>query len=70
MGNWGFPSSSTGKETACSEGDPGSIPGWGGSSGEGNTLQYTYLENSMDKGARHAAVHGGAKSWTRLSDFQ
>ena len=40
-------------------------------SGEGNgtPLQYSCLENSMDGGAWSAAVHGIAKSWTRLSDF-
>ena len=40
-------------------------------SGEGNgtPLQYSCLENPMDRGAWWAAVHGVAKSWTRLSDF-
>ena len=40
-------------------------------SGEGNgtPLQYSRLENPMDRGAWWAAVHGVAKSWTRLSDF-
>ena len=40
-------------------------------SGEGNgtPLQYSYLESPMDGGAWWAAVHGVAKSWTRLSDF-
>ena len=44
---------SDGKESACSAGDPGSIPGWGRSPGEGNgsPLQYSCLENSMDTGA-------------------
>ena len=39
--------------------------------GEGNRnpLQYSYLENSMDRGAWWAAVHGIVKSWTRLNDF-
>ena len=52
-------------------GDPGSIPGSGRSSGEGNgnPLQYSCLENSMDGGACWATVHGVAKSWTRLRDF-
>ena len=55
-----------GKETACNAGDPGSIPGSGRSPGEGNSypLQYSGLENSMD-----CIVHGVAKSWTQLSDF-
>ena len=37
--------------------------------GNGNPLQYSCLENSMDGGAWWAAVHGVAKSWTRLRDF-
>ena len=37
--------------------------------GNGNLLQYSCLENSMDRGAREATVHGVAKSWTRLSDW-
>ena len=50
--------------------DVGSIPGSGRSSGErnGNPLQYSYLENPMDRGARWAIVHGVAKSQTQLSD--
>ena len=46
-------SSKYGKESACNEGDPGSIPGLGRSPGEGNgyPLQYSVLENSMDRGA-------------------
>ena len=52
-------------------GEPASIPGSGRSPGEGNgnTLQYSCLENPMDGGAWLATVHGVAKSWTRLSDF-
>ena len=58
------------KESACSAGDPGSIPGLGRSPGEGNgnPLQYPWLENLMDRGAWWAAVHGVAKSWARLSN--
>ena len=43
----------------------GSIPGWGRSPGEGNgnPLQYSFLENPMDRGARWAIVHRIAKSW-------
>ena len=37
--------------------------------GNGNPLQYRCLENLMGRGAWEAAVHGVAKSWTRLSDF-
>ena len=49
----------------------GSIPGLGRSPGEGNDnpLQYSCLENSMDRGAWRVVVLGVAKSWTRLSDF-
>ena len=67
----GFPHSSAGKESACNVGDLGSIPGLGRSPGEGSgyPLQYSDLENSMDKGDWQATVHGVAKSWTRLSDF-
>ena len=52
--------SSVGKESACSAGDPGSIPGSGRSPGEGNDnpLQYSCLENPMDGGAWQATVHG------------
>ena len=66
----GFPGSSAGKESACNAGDLGSIPGLGRSPGEGNgnPLQYSCLENAMDRGAWQAAVHGVAKSQTRLSD--
>ena len=62
----GFPGGSAGKESACSEGDPGSIPGWRRSLGEGNSnpLQYSCLGNLMDRGAWWASVHGVAKSQT------
>ena len=51
------------KKYACNAGDTGgvgSMPGWGGSSGErnGNPLQYSYLGNPMDRGAWRATVHG------------
>ena len=51
--------------------DSGSIPGSGRSpgGGNGNPLQYSCLENPMDGGASWAAVHGVARSWTRLSDL-
>ena len=54
------------KESACNVGDLGSIPGSGRSPGEGNgnPLQYSCLENSMDGGAWWATVHGVAKSQT------
>ena len=58
-----------GKESACNAGDLGSIPGSGRCPGEGNgsPLQYSGLENPMDRGAWQTIVHGVAKSWTRLS---
>ena len=57
------------KKSACGSGDPGSITGSGRSPGEGNSypLQYSCLENPMERGAWRAAVHGVAKSWTQLS---
>ena len=56
----GFPGSSDGKESACKVGDPSLIPGSRRSRGEGNgyPLQYSCLENPMDKGAWLVAVHG------------
>ena len=56
----GFPCSSVGKESTCNAGDPGSIPRSGRSPGEGNgnPLQYSCLENPMDRGAWWATVHG------------
>ena len=66
----GFPHISVGKESAGNAGDPGSIPGSERSPGEGNgyPLQYSYLENPMDKGAWWATVHGVA-SQTRLIHY-
>ena len=66
-----FPGGSDGKESDCDVGDPGLIPGSGRSPGEknGTPLQYSCLENSMDRGAWWATVHGVAKSQTQLSDF-
>ena len=56
----GYPDSSVGKESACNAGDPRLIPGSGRSAGKGNgyPLQYSCLENSMDRGAWWATVHG------------
>jgi len=61
-----FPVSSDGKEFACSVGDPGLIPDSEKSPGErnGNPLQYSWLENSMDRRAWWATVPGVVKSWT------
>ena len=58
------------KESECSAGDLGLIPGLRRSPGEGNgnPLQYSCLENSMDRGAWQAIVHGVTKSQTQLSD--
>ena len=58
------------KEPACDIGDPGLVPGLGRSSGEGksNPLQYSCLEDPMDRGAWRTIVHGVSKSRTRLSD--
>ena len=66
LGLNGLPGGSVSKESACNAGDPGSILGLGRSPGEGNgySLQYTGLENSMDRGAWWAVVHGIAKTWT------
>ena len=59
-----------GKESACDAGNVGLIPGSGSSPGEGNgnPLQYSCLDNSMDRGAWRAIVHGVAKSRTQLSN--
>ena len=59
----GFPRSSVGKESACSVRDPSSILGSGRSPGEGNgnPLQYSCLENPMDRRAWQATVHGVAR---------
>ena len=67
----GLPGGSDHKESACNAGDLGSIPGSGISPGEGNSypFQYSCLENSTDRRAWQAPVHGVAKSRTRLSDF-
>ena len=65
-----LPCSSKGKESACNVGDQGSIPGLGSSSGEGNgnPLQYSCLENFIDREVWWATVCGVAKSRTQLSD--
>ena len=65
-----FPGGSVGKESSCNAGDPGSIPGSGRFSGEGNAnpLQYSCLGNPMDRGAWWATVHEVAKSQTQLND--
>ena len=64
-----FPHSSVGKESACISRDLGSIPGLGRYPGEwnGNLLQYSCLENPMDRGAWRAIVHGVTKNQPGLS---
>ena len=69
----GFPGGSDGKESACNAGDTGdldSISGLGRSPGKrnGNALQYSWLENSIDRGTWQAIVHGVTKSQTQLSN--
>ena len=66
-----FPVGSDSKESTCNAGDPGFVPGLGRYPGgeNGNPLQYSCLENPMDRGSWWAAAHGIAKSWPQLSDF-
>ena len=63
---WGFLSGSVGKESACNAGNLGLISELGRSpgGGHGNPLQYSCLENPMDRGAWPVIVHGVAKNWT------
>ena len=58
------------KNRPANAGDTGTILGLGRAPGEenGNPLQYSCLENPLDRGAWQATVHGVTKSWTRLSD--
>ena len=60
-----------GKESACNAGESGSVPGLGRypGGGHGNPLQYSSLENPMDKEALRATVHGFTKSQTQLRDW-
>ena len=72
MNFMGFPGGASGKGSTCQCRRckrHGSVPGSGRSAGVGNvnSLQYSCLENSMDRGAWWAIVHGAAKSQTRLS---
>ena len=59
------------QKTACNTGDPGWIPGWGRSprAENGSSLQYSCLENPIDRGAWWATDHGVTKSWTRLKQL-
>ena len=60
----GFPGGSDGKESTCNVGDPRLIPGSGRSpeEGNGNSLQYSCLENPMDRGAWQASPWGHTES--------
>ena len=60
-----FPSCSNSKESVCNAGDNGSVSREGRSLGEGNDnpFQYSCLENSMDRGAWQATVHGVGHGW-------
>ena len=66
-----FPGGSDGKVSVCNAGEPGLIPGLGRSPGEGNgsPLQYSCLENPMNRGACWPTVHGVGMSQTWLRDF-
>ena len=69
-----FPGVAVVKNLSANAGDArdrGSIPGLGRSPGigNGNPLEYSCLENTMDRGTRHATVHGVTRSWTRLSAY-
>ena len=73
----GFPGDSDGKESACNAGDIRGVPSLGqgrsAGGGNGNLLQYSRLENSMDRGAWQAPVHEVTKSWAqpkRLSMYE
>ena len=66
----GFLASSNGKQSACNAGELGLIPGLQRSPEEGcgNPLQHYCLENSMDRRAWQATVHGVTKRWTQMND--
>ena len=67
-----FPGSSADKETTCNAGDLGSVPGLGRFSGEGNgyPLQYSCLENPMDRGAWQPTIHRVARVGHNLATKQ
>jgi hypothetical protein len=66
-----FPGGSHGKKSTCNAGDMGSLSGLGRSPGEGNgnSLQYSCLENPMDRKAWQPLVYGVTGSWTQLNSF-
>ena len=65
----GFPGSSAGKESICNVNDLGLIAELGRFRGEGNPLQYSSLENSMDRETWQATDHGFTKSLTHQRNF-
>ena len=67
---WGSPGGWDSKESACNAEDPGLIAGMGRSRGvgNGNPQQYSCLENTMNREAQWATIHGATKSQTRLSN--
>ena len=67
----GTQSGSDSKESACNAGDLGLFLGSGRFPGEGNDnpLQYSCLENPMDRGTWQTTVHGVPKSWIRMGDY-
>ena len=67
----GFPGGSVVRNPSANAGDVGFTFELGRSLGEGNgnPLQYSSLENPMDRGAWYAIVHGVPNSWTRLNNF-
>ena len=64
----GFLVDSDSKESVCNARDPGFILGLERSPGGGNPLQYSWLENPIDRRAQWAIVTGFSESWTQLSD--
>ena len=66
----GFPGGTVVKNPPANAGDCILIPGWGRFPGveNGNSLQYSCLENFMDRGPLQAGVHVVAKNWTQLSN--
>ena len=66
----GFPGGSKVKNPPANVGDMGLIPGWGRSpeEGDGNPLQYSFLENPLDRGAWQAIVHGVPKELDMTED--
>ena len=69
---FGLPQWLSSKESAYNAGDTGLVPGSGGSpgGGDGNPLQYSCLENPMDRGAWQATVHRVRKNWTQLKQIR